>query len=144
MSTVLETVRHAVDDYEDEQNEENPTEPPEEIQDPEEHPTQNQASNEKNDYCSSRNDLCLDDLTRKLDLSQVSYQEITSEDPRQEYLRWHCKLGHLSHVQMQQLIANGTLLKSINMKIPPICVACVHGKATKRPWRTKVAIGASK
>jgi hypothetical protein len=138
MSTVLETVRHTIDDYEDEHDEKDLTEPLEEIQDPDDQPAQIQATNEKNEMISI-NDIHLDDLTNKLDLSEEDYHATKSDDPRQEYLRWHCKLGHLSHVRMQQLIANGTLPKSLNIKTPPICVACLHGKVTKRPWRTKAA-----
>jgi hypothetical protein len=41
------------------------------------------------------------------------------DGPKQEYLYWHQKLGHLLHGRMQQLLNSGTLPKYLNMNPPP-------------------------
>jgi hypothetical protein len=55
-----------------------------------------------------------------------------------EYHHWHVKLGHVRKAKMHQLIENGTLPKCLSNVDPPLCSACVYGKATKTPWHTKV------
>jgi hypothetical protein len=66
------------------------------------------------------------------------------KDSNKEYLYWHFKLGHLSHVRMQQLINRGILPKYLNTKTPPVCVACINGKATRKLWRAKEISNSSK
>jgi hypothetical protein len=52
-------------------------------------------------------------------------------------MHWHVKLGHASQSRMRQLSINGYLPKYLTKISPPICSACLHGKATKIPWKTK-------
>jgi hypothetical protein len=125
MPAILETMRHTVDEYEDEQKEEPTTNPEEKL------------NKSDNDYVKEDNKLELDDLISDLSLNQGEADKKGVNDPQQEYLHWHYKLGHLSQTRMRQLVNNGTLPRRLNMKTPPICVACVNGKSTKRPWRTK-------
>jgi hypothetical protein len=66
---------------------------------------------------------------------EVSNAKFTSLE--QEYYYWHTKLGHLSKSRMQQLAKTGTIPRRLAKIDPPMCVACLHGKATKKPWRTK-------
>jgi hypothetical protein len=76
-----------------------------------------------------------------LDL-QIQEEEVnaTSFTTReQEYYYWHTKLGHLSKGRMQQLAKRGAIPRHLAKIDPPLCVACIHGKATKKPWRTKTS-----
>jgi hypothetical protein len=55
----------------------------------------------------------------------------------QEYQHWQTKLGHLNKTRMRQLATNGMIPKYLSKLEPPFCSACIYGKATKTPWRTK-------
>jgi hypothetical protein len=46
-------------------------------------------------------------------------------------------MGHLSKSRMQQLARSRLIPRYLERIKPPICAACLHGKATKTPWRTK-------
>jgi hypothetical protein len=123
-------MRHTVDEYEDEQKEESNTNP-EENQEPTTNPEENLNRSDDNDYVKEDNKLKLEDLTSDLSLDQAEEDKKGVNDPQQEYLHWHYKLGHLSQTRMRQLVNNGSLPRRLNLKTPPICVACVNGKSTK-------------
>jgi hypothetical protein len=55
----------------------------------------------------------------------------------QEFLKWHHKLGHLAPKKMQLMADQGVLPKKFAKCQVPLCTACLFGKATRRPWRTK-------
>jgi hypothetical protein len=101
-------------------------------------------ANEEDIYYKTNYNFDDADTIEDLSLLQEKETDPIYEDPKQEYLHWHHKLGHLSHGRMLQLINNGNLPKYLSMKKPPICVACINGKATRRPWRTKAKINASR
>jgi hypothetical protein len=148
MPTILDTVTHYVDEYDDheeapirgrgtvpvvsDEEDEEPGEAGEAI--PQEIPPEIQddtaQENHEDDSMQGFN----------LDLSIPEYEEINIANYtsyEQEYHYWHTKLGHLSKTRMQQLAKNGTIPKQLAKITPPICVACLHGKATKKPWRMK-------
>jgi hypothetical protein len=77
----------------------------------------------------------LDLLLQEEDLEEEQTVQFTSKE--QEYMHWHVKLGHASQSRMRQLSSNGYLPKYLAKIQPPICSACLHGKATKVPWKTK-------
>lgn len=54
-----------------------------------------------------------------------------------EFLKWHHRLGHLSPVKMKIMARMGMLPKSLITCPVPLCTACLFGKATRRPWRTR-------
>ena len=55
-----------------------------------------------------------------------------------EFLKWHHRLGHLSPNKMRLMARSGLLpSKLAKCEEPPLCQACLYGKATKKPWRTK-------
>ena len=55
-------------------------------------------------------------------------------------LKMHYKLGHLPFSKIQIMAANGNLDRKMADCHVPKCAACSFGKATKRPWQTKVPI----
>jgi hypothetical protein len=72
-------------------------------------------------------------------LNQGTTKNVKIQEHKQEYLYWHSKLGHISHGRMRQLIESGRLPRYLNIKSPPICVACLSGKATRKLWRMKAS-----
>jgi hypothetical protein len=145
MPTVLETIQHDTEDYEKPEPEENLNAHMEGRQDPIEDPSkipeeENGIAN-NSDYFKVEYELNKKAINQELILNQERLQNSTGiKNPKKEYLHWHNKLGHLSHGRMNQLISNGTLPRYLTMKTPPICVACINGKTTRKPWRTKAAL----
>ncbi len=82
--------------------------------------------------------MTLDFILQEQDEEDENF-ETTFTSKEQEYLHWHTKLGHLGKSRMQQLAKRGVLPKHLAKIDPPICSACIYGKATKTPWRTKTA-----
>ena len=67
---------------------------------------------------------------------------IESEDsePRNhaaEFLRWHHRLGHLSPAKMKLMSLQGDLPRYLAKCETPMCTACLYGKQTRKPWRSK-------
>ena len=59
------------------------------------------------------------------------------DDPQQELLRWHMRLGHLPFGKIQQLAELDMIPKQLRDCKHPICTGCMYGKATRQPWRTR-------
>ena len=57
--------------------------------------------------------------------------------PEDELMIWHIRLGHMSFQKLQKMAAEGNLPKRLCKSQVPKCIACLYGKATKIPWRTK-------
>jgi hypothetical protein len=70
----------------------------------------------------------------------------TYSQDSQEYMHWHFKLNHPSHIIMIKM-AKQNMLPRRKTKIlanmekqhtkPPMCNDCLGAKATRRPWRSK-------
>jgi hypothetical protein len=57
-----------------------------------------------------------------------------------EFQALHYQLGHMPPDKMKALAKRGDLPKRlINCRVPK-CAACLFGKATNRPWRTKAPV----
>jgi hypothetical protein len=54
-----------------------------------------------------------------------------------EFLRFHQKFNHCSPRRMQLLARSGVIPRRLATCPVPVCSACLYGKATRRPWRTK-------
>jgi hypothetical protein len=54
-----------------------------------------------------------------------------------EFLHYHYKYGHISPKRIQAMARLGHLPARLATCPIPICTACLYGKATRRPWRTK-------
>jgi Reverse transcriptase (RNA-dependent DNA polymerase)/GAG-pre-integrase domain len=52
-------------------------------------------------------------------------------------LDWHCRLSHLSFKRIQKMARRGQLPSELATCQIPTCQACMYGKMTKRPWRTR-------
>ena len=68
---------------------------------------------------------------------------IEDEEDRQvdnvsaEFLKYHHKFNHCSPKHMQLLARSGVIPRRLAKCPVPVCSACLYGKATRRPWRTK-------
>ena len=49
----------------------------------------------------------------------------------------HHRYGHLSFKKLKHLAIQGVIPKRLASVPPPLCTACLCGKATRKPWRTK-------
>lgn len=69
----------------------------------------------------------------------VPYDDIeyTPQDPRQELLLWHYRLGHVPMSRLQHMAKRGDLPSRLATCQMPECAACRFGRATKIPWRVK-------
>ena len=65
------------------------------------------------------------------------YPEKPISDAQQELLRWHLRLGHASFDKLRIMASEGAIPKRLRDCPVPVCPACVYGKMTKRPWRTR-------
>ena len=66
-------------------------------------------------------------------------EERQTENTAAEFLRIHQQLGHISPKRIQRLARLGMLPKRLAKCQIPACTACIYGKATKRPWRSKTS-----
>ena len=75
--------------------------------------------------------------------SQDTPHIIEDEEDRQvdnvtaEFLKYHHKFNHCSPRRMQLLARSGVIPRRLAKCPVPVCSACLYGKATRRPWRTK-------
>ena len=70
----------------------------------------------------------------------IEDQEVQATTPQAKLLAWHYRLGHISFRKIQQLARRGDLPAALATCQIPKCAACMYGKATRRPWRTKAPI----
>ena len=56
-----------------------------------------------------------------------------------EFLKYHHKFGHCSPRRIQQMARDGILPRRLATCDVPVCTACLYGKATRRPWRSKLS-----
>ena len=54
-----------------------------------------------------------------------------------EFLKFHHKFNHCSPACMQLLARSGVIPRRLAKCPVPVCSACLYGKATRRPWRSK-------
>lgn len=57
--------------------------------------------------------------------------------PTAELIYWHYKLGHLPFSRLRGMAEEGILPKRLSECRLPKCSACIYGKMTRRPKRTK-------
>ena len=58
-------------------------------------------------------------------------------NPQFELLKVHHQLNHLSFGKIKAMASAGILPKRLRDVDTQACAACLYGKATHRPWRTK-------
>jgi len=79
-----------------------------------------------------------EELQREQDLGPSALAP-THSSSEAEFLHYHYKYGHVSPKRIQALARQGVLPRRLATCNIPICTACLYGKATKRPWRSKPA-----
>ena len=83
------------------------------------------------------------DLDGPQSTSQNAPVIIEDEEDRQvnnlsaEFLKYHHKFNHCSPRRMQLLARSGVIPRRLAKCQVPVCSACLYGKATRRPWRSK-------
>jgi hypothetical protein len=149
MPTVLDTVVQHVDEYGDEYMPSDRAVPivsDDEAEEQEEHhqesqpgtPPEIQDDTMEESKGGPATEAPISEFNLELDLQNEDKTNTTNSTmSKQENLYWHTKLGHLSKARMQQLAKRGAIPKSLATIDPPMCVACIHGEATKKSWRTK-------
>jgi hypothetical protein len=71
-------------------------------------------------------------------------EEVQYKTAQAEFLAVHYRLGHMPPEKIRALAKRGDLPKRLlNCRIPR-CLACLYGKATRRPWRTKAPVNSMK
>jgi hypothetical protein len=58
-----------------------------------------------------------------------------------ELLNVRCQLAHASFAQLKSMAKCGLIRSRLANVLPPMCLSCQYGKATRRPWRTRVKPG---
>jgi hypothetical protein len=147
MPTVLDTVAHYIEKYEDERTPSDMTVAHAPIVSDDEPEEQERQVGNPQEILGDTTEEPKSEVTSEAPISEFNLElNLQDEDEtgatnfttsEQEYLYWHTKLGHLSKTRMQKLAKRGAIPKSLAKLDPPMCVACIHGKATKKPWRTK-------
>ena len=59
------------------------------------------------------------------------------EHKSSELLHMHCKFGHIPFARLKTMAKQGIISKHLADAPTPACIACLYGRATKRPWRHK-------
>jgi GAG-pre-integrase domain len=62
---------------------------------------------------------------------------IDTASPEDLMLLLHCRFGHVSMQRIRRMAERGILPKKLLQYQSLICQACIYGKMTRRPWRTK-------
>ena len=98
-------------------------------------PEENINTLDDEDYSNNQVfDLDLDSIGKT---SNDSPQEIRAQKDEAELLRWHHRLSHLSFKRLKLLCLIGILPRRLANVPNPKCLACIYGKLTRKPWRTK-------
>jgi hypothetical protein len=113
-----------------------------------------QAVTEKSIVGTTENDPGFDDTSGHHQTSYDAYERhanVVDDDVHQtngstldatgELLLWHYRMGHLPFSRLQVMASDGSLPSRLKGCRVPKCSACIYGKMTRRPKRTKGATG---
>ena len=78
-----------------------------------------------------------DKLTSEQILRTDEEEELTNSNSQIELLKVHHQLNHLSFGKLKAMANAGILPRRLKDVPTPVCAACMYGKATRKPWRTK-------
>ena len=78
-----------------------------------------------------------DNLTSERILRTDDEEELTISNSQFELLKVHHQLNHLSFGKIKAMANAGILPRRLKDVSTPACAACMYGKATRKPWRTK-------
>jgi hypothetical protein len=70
--------------------------------------------------------------------------EVQGETAQARMLAWHYRLGHVPFDKIRQMAARGDLPSDLLKCKTPKCAACIYGKFSRRPWRTKAPANKNK
>jgi hypothetical protein len=63
--------------------------------------------------------------------------EIPGRNEEAELLDYHARYNHVSFTKLRRMAMQGQIPRRLTRCRVPVCAACMYGKATKRPWRSK-------
>jgi Reverse transcriptase (RNA-dependent DNA polymerase) len=63
--------------------------------------------------------------------------EVKAKSDESLLLDYHYRYSHASFAKLQRMAKDGILPKRLSHCRIPVCAACMYGKATKKPWRSK-------
>lgn len=99
-------------------------------------------------FCTPTSSMTPDDKpTEMMDFDGISTTNLIVDDeptsemtPAAQLLAWHYRLGHASFDKIKAMAKRGDLPTSLLKARRPICAACMYGKASRKPWRTKAPV----
>ena len=80
------------------------------------------------------------DPAHRVHIIPIEDEDIQAPTPQAKLLAWHYRLGHIPFRKIQQMAKRGDLPTALASCPIPKCAACLYGKATRRPWRTRAPI----
>jgi hypothetical protein len=78
-----------------------------------------------------------EDLPTLQELKAAERGMPTRTEHEAEFLKYHCKHGHILMLRICAMGQQGILPVYLDKCNLPICLACIYGKQVKREWRTK-------
>ena len=80
----------------------------------------------------------LDDLLSSENFGKLNEsKDLFATSDKGELLRYHYRFGHMSENKLHAMAREGLIPKKFSKVKLPRCAACMFGKLTKRPKRTK-------
>ena len=70
---------------------------------------------------------------------QLDEEDLQSSPLSAQLLRFHHRYNHISFHKLQHMARRGYIPRKLATCQVPTCSACLYGKATRKPWRTKRA-----
>jgi hypothetical protein len=101
--------------------------------------TDESTSDQRNthEFQPSQTETRPDTLLTDFNLDGPPSDDNPREMPNSTMLEWHQKLSHISFNRIQKLAPRGQLPIELAKCPVPTCQACMYGKMTRRPWRTR-------
>ena len=98
-------------------------------------PTNESAENVKNEKVNLQKDFDLA-FDKKIDeLEQQNLPELSERDIRNEFLKWHYKLGHAPFKVIQEMASRKLIDPRLaSVKDFPFCPGCQYGKQSRKAW----------
>lgn len=81
-------------------------------------------------------DLSPDNITTE-HVVQPDEEDLQQSNQAAQLLRFHHRYNHISFSKLQHMARRGIIPKKLATCEIPMCSACLYGKATRRPWRSK-------
>ena len=71
-------------------------------------------------------------------IAQSTQLEMKRMNLESELLQIHCNMGHIHPDRLKVMAKQGVIPPKYQHVRMPFCAACAHGKATRKPWRSRI------